>query len=301
MNGVRLVLALTLVTLPALALPLIRRGRHPGAWAVVTVFSIGAGFVILMAGMIHAALPLVFSLVGADGLAAACRRLGGHLFGASPVFGAGAGLLAFTVAVRAMIGVSASVQANARLRKGAVQGIPTAIAGHNAVLLPIRDRIAVAIPGPSPLVLLSQSLVEDLRMAELIVVVRHEVAHLRRHHQRFLLVGIGVGYGLWFIPWVPRAITALRLALERWADEESAISPSERKHVRSALHKLGTATSDPIHDRLKALDPLRPATTSSPLMGWSIAMSAVVPLGLALAATLVVHLTRVIQAAAIAG
>lgn len=301
MNGVRLVLALTLVTLPALALPLIRRGRRPGAWAVVTVFSIGAGFVILMAGMIHAALPLVFALVGADGLAAACRRLGGHLFGASPVFGAGAGLLALTMAVRAMIGVSASVQVNARLRKGAVQGIPTAIAGHKAVFLPIRERIAVAIPGPSPLVLLSQSLVEDLRKAELIAVVRHEMAHLRRHHQRFLLVGIGVGYGLWFIPWVPRAITALRLALERWADEDSATSPWERKHVRSALHKLGNATSDPIHDRLKALDPLRPPTMSSPMMGWSIAMSAVVPLGLALAATLVLHLTRVMQAAPIAG
>jgi hypothetical protein len=268
---------------------------------VVTVCSIGAGFVILVAGLIHAALPLVFSLVGADGLAAACRRLGGHLFGASPVFGAGAGLLALTVAVRAMIGVGASVQANARLREGAVQGIPTAVAGHNAVLLPMRDRIAVAIPGPSPLVLLSQSLVEDLRMAELIAVVRHEMAHLRRHHQRFLLVGIAVGYGLWFIPWVPRAITALRFALERWADEDSAISPSERKHVRSALHKLGTATSHPIHHRLQALDPLRPATTNSSMMGWSIAMSAVVPLGLALAATLVLHLTRVLQAAAITG
>lgn len=301
MNGIRLVLALTLLTLPALALPLIRRGRHPAAWAVVTVFSIGAGFVILVAGMIHAALPLVFSLVGADGLAAACRRLGGHLFGASPVFGAGAGLLALTVAVRAMIGVSASVQANARLREGAVQGIPTAVAGHNAVMLPMRDRIAMAIPGPSPLVLLSQSLVEDLRLAELSVVVRHEMAHLHRHHQRFLLVGIGVGYGLWFIPWVPRAITGLRFALERWADEESATSPSERKHVRSALHKLGVATSHPIHDRLKALDPFRPPTTTSPMMGWSIAISAVVPLGLALAATLVLHLTQVIQTAATAG
>ena len=301
MNGVRLVLALNLVTLPALALPLIRRARHPGAWAVVTVFSIGAGFVLFEAGLIHAALPLAFSLLGADELAAACRRLGGHLLGASPAFGAVAGFLALTVAVRTVIGVSASVRANARLREGAVHGIRTAVAGHSAVLLPMRDRIAVAIPGPAPFILVSKSLVADLRLVELIAVVRHEIAHLRRHHQRFLLVGTGVGHGLWFIPLVPRAITALRLALERWADEESADTASEREHVRSALHKLGASSSTLIEDRLNALDPPRGETKDSSAWGWSVAVSAIVPLGLALAATLLLHLTRVIQTAALAG
>lgn len=301
MNGVRLGLALMLVAFPALVLPVVRHARHPGAWAVVTVFTTGTGFVLLEAGLIHAALPLVFSLLGADELAAACRRLGGHLFEASPAFGAIAGLLASTVAVRTVIGINATVRANASLREGAVHGIQTAVAGHSAVLLPMRERIAVAIPGSSPCILLSESLVTDLRLVELIAVVRHEVAHLRRHHQRFLLVGTGVGYGLWFIPWVPRAMTALRLALERWADEESAASPSEREHVRSALHKLGTATSTLIDDRLRALDPPRADATDSRVWGWSVAVSAVVPLGLALAATLALHLTQVIQTAAVAG
>jgi len=300
-NGVRLGLSLMLIVFPALVLPMVRRTRHPGAWAVVTVFTIGTGFVLLEAGLIHAALPLVFSLLGADELAAACRRLGGHLFGASPAFGAVAGLLSSTVAVRTVIAINATVRANARLREGAVHGIQTAVAGHSAVLLPMRDRIAVAIPGSSPSILLSESLVTDLRFVELIAVVRHEMAHLRRHHQRFLLVGTGVGYGLWFIPWVPRAITALRLALERWADEESAAGPSERKHVQSALHKLGTAMSPLIHDRLRALDPPRAETTVAPVWGWSVSVSAIVPLGLALAATLVLHLTEVIQTAAVAG
>jgi hypothetical protein len=114
-------------------------------------------------------------------------------------------------------------------------------------------------------------------------------------------VGTGVGHGLWFIPSVPRAITALRLALERWADEESASTASEREHVRSALRKLGTAGSTLIEDRLNALTRPRAEIKDSPAWGWSVAVSAIVPLGLALAATLLFHLSQVIQTAALAG
>lgn len=293
MNGARLALSLLLIAFPALVVPVIRRARRPGAWAIVSAFSIGAGFVILETGLIHAALPVLFSLVGADGLAAACRRLGGHLFGASPALGIVAGLLASTVGVRAVIAVKATFRAYARLREGALHGIRSVVAGHEAVLAPMPGRFAMAIPGSSPYVLISQGLASDLPPGELTAVVRHEMAHLHRHHQRFLIIGTGVGYGLWFMPWVSRATSALRLALERWADEEAATRPSERVNVRSALLRLGHIDSMIVRGRLTALDRPRSEAAHPTVWGWSVVATGIAPLGIVMAATLIHHIALV--------
>jgi len=293
LNGARLGVSILLIGFPALVVPAIRLARRPGAWAVVSAISIGAGFVILETALIHAALPVLFSLVGADGLAAACRRLGGHLFGASPAFGAVAGLLASTAGVRTVIGVNATFRAYARLREGALHGIRSVVAGHEAVLAPMPGRFAMAIPGSSPYVLISQSLASDLPPGELTAIVRHEMAHLHRHHQRFLILGTGVGHGLWFMPWVSRATGALRLAVERWADEEAATSPSEREHVRSALLRLGHTDSMIVRGRLTALDRPRFEAAHSTLWGWSVVATGVAPLGIAMVATLIHHIALV--------
>jgi hypothetical protein len=261
---------------------------------VVSVFSLGTGFVLVEAGLIHSTLPHLFSVLGAESLAEACRHLGGHLFGGSSWFGLLAGFLTITVAVRTLSAVRHTTRAYSGLRRHGGDLTETRFAGENTVLAPISKRTAVAVPGRSPYVLLSLPLVADLHSDELAAVIRHEAAHLRNHHERFLLVGTVVGYSLWFVPWASRAAATLRLALERWADEEAASGPSQREQVRSALRKLG---SSPLtFDRLRALDGPQAVTPAPRAAGWSVA-SAIIPLGLALFVTLVLHLMQVFRMA----
>lgn len=296
MNGVRLVLSLLLVALPAMALPAVRRTRRPQAWAVVLALSLGAGFVLFEAALIHAGLPLGFTLLGLHELAAACRAMGGHLFGDPAPFSAVSGFLAAVIGTQGVRGATMTIRANSKLRRSAARGHPTPVAGQLAVFLPLRNRWAVAIPGGGPHIVLSSALVDTLERRELDAVVHHEMAHLEHHHVRFLLLGAAVTSGLWFLPWTRRAREALHLALERWADETaSARSREARAHVRSALNKLASlAPSRLAGDRVRALEA---NAIVSPEWGWPTVASATVPLAVALAVTLVIHLSQVIALA----
>lgn len=299
MNGVRLVLSLLLVALPAAALPAVRGTRRPRAWATVLAVSLGAGFVLVEASLIHASLPLIFETLGMPHLAEACRALGGHLFGGTPAFSAFAGMAALLIGANAIRGVVRSIRANSELRRGAASGVATAVGSQRAVFVPLGRRWAVAVPGGSPQVLLSPSLVGNLEQQELDAVVRHEMAHLQHHHVRFLLLGTAVNEGLRFLPWSRRAATSLRLALERWADESaSARSVDDRAQVRSALHKLASiAPSTLAGYRLTALEDDRAPASSHHEWGWPTAASAAIPLVLGLTLTLVFHLLQVIAVA----
>lgn len=298
MNGARLLLSLVLVALPAAALPAVRRTRRPREWALILTASLGAGFVLLEASLIHAALPLGFTILGLDRLAEICRAMGGHLFGAAPQFSAFAGLLAIMVGAQAVRGALLTVRANSELRQDAERETVTPIAGHPSVVLPLGNRWAVAIPGGNPQVVLSSTLVRTLERNELDAVMRHEMAHLEHHHVRFLLLGAAVNAGLWFLPWRQRANTSLRLVLERWADEASARSAEARANVRSAVDKLASLAPSALASyRITALEPFDADQPAGREWGWPTAASATVPLALALAVTLVLHLSRVMTMA----
>jgi hypothetical protein len=298
-NAARLGLSLLLVALPAAALPAVRRTKRPRAWTSVLAVSLGAGFVLVEISLIHAALPLVFTLLGLDHLAEACRALGGHLFGDPTPFGVFAGLLAMLIGVNAYRGVTRSIRANSQLRLGASHGEVTAVGGQRAVFVPMGQRWAIAVPGGTPPVLLSTSLAGKLEQKELLAVVSHEMAHLEHHHLRFLLLGMAVSEGLSFLPWSRRSMTSLRLALERWADESASARSSEaRAHVKSALRKLASMAPSALAGyRLTALEEDGLQTTGKHEWGWPTAASATVPLVLGLTVTLVLHLVKVTQMA----
>lgn len=302
MNAFRLVMSLLLVALPAAALPLVRKTRKPKWWAIVLTASLGAGFVLIEASLVHASLPAIFALMGMEELAAACRALGGHLFGATPLFAAIALVVAISSAIKAVLGGLDTLRIHASLRRGAARADRTAIGGHETALMPMSSRWALALPGRSPQILISDNLAATLQAPELSAVVRHEAAHLRHHHIRFLLLGTVVGSGLWFLPWIRRATRALTLTLERWADDEASAGSSERRdQVRSALRKLAQlAPSALASDRITALenDTDRQGVA---VLSWSAAASAVIPLALLLALTLIHHLMQVIEAASLAG
>lgn len=299
MNGARLVVSLLLVAVPALALPVVRKTGKPKQWAIVLTAALGTGFVLVEASLIHAALPAVFTLAGWTELAAACRALGGHLFGANPAFAIVALAAAASGLWLAVLSGLRTIRTNASLRQGVAHASRTAIGGHNATLVPLFNRWAMALPGPSPQILISDTLVAKLQAAELKAVVRHEAAHLRHHHLRFVLLGAVVGAGLWFLPWSRRATRVQMLALERWADEEaSSGSTEEREQVRSALRKLSQlAPSALAGDRITALDTTDPDHHGRADSNWWAAAWVVMPLALGLAVTLAYHLVQVVEVA----
>lgn len=302
MNATRLVTSLLLVALPAVVFPVVRRTGKPKWWAVFLATSLGAGFVLVEASLIHAALPAVFALLGLDQLAAACRVLGGHLFGATPAFAVIALVMAVLSGVKALSAARGTLQMHSSLRHGAAGANRTTIGGYETVLMPLRSQWAFALPGPSPQILISDTLASTLEAPELSALVRHEAAHLRHHHLRFLLLGRMVGSGLWFLPWARPATRSLMLALERWADDDASSASYEgREHVQSALRKLAQlAPSALAGDRIAALTG-RADQRAPAVLSWSVGMSAVVPVAIALAFTLVHHLLQVFEVASAAG
>lgn len=295
MNGARLILSLVLAAFPAAALTAVRRTRRPRTWAVVIAASLGASFVLFEISLIHASLPLIFGGIGLHALSEACRKLGGHLFGGTPIFGAVAGVSAVLIAVNAQRGLTRTLRATSKLRETLGYGSGGAVGGLKAVFLPMGRTWAVALPGASPQVVLSTSLRGKLETGELDAVARHEAAHLQHHHARFLLLGAAVTGGLRFLPWMRRAMTSLRLALERWADEvASEKSQTDRESVRSALRKLASMTPSAMAGyRLDALETVREGHTTHE-WGWSTAATAMVPLALGLTVSLVIHISQLV-------
>jgi beta-lactamase regulating signal transducer with metallopeptidase domain len=122
-------------------------------------------------------------------------------------------------------------------------------------------------------VILSSGLIEGLSEYELTMVVRHELAHLRRRHHRHLMVAAVVEATFGWLPLVSSSAQAMRLGVERWADEEAAgTDPRARRTLGSALVTAAGCRPQPgvagfgdvemAVERLKALETTPPAGLS---------------------------------------
>ncbi|QKG24429.1 M56 family metallopeptidase [Actinomadura verrucosospora] len=97
--------------------------------------------------------------------------------------------------------------------------------------------MAVAVPGRGGGVLVSRGLLRGLSAEELRVVFEHEGSHLRHRHHRYLAAG-AVAAAL--LP-LRRLDGALRLAVERWADEDAAEAVGDRALVARTIAKVALA------------------------------------------------------------
>jgi hypothetical protein len=98
--------------------------------------------------------------------------------------------------------------------------------------------IAVAVPGRRGGVLLSRGLLSSLDAAELHVVFQHETSHLRHRHHRYLAAGL---LGAAVLPPLRPLNERLRLATERWADEDAAEAVGDRALVARTIAKVALA------------------------------------------------------------
>ncbi|MFA1549818.1 M56 family metallopeptidase [Actinomadura chokoriensis] len=98
--------------------------------------------------------------------------------------------------------------------------------------------IAVAVPGRNGGVIVSRGLLHELTPEELQVVFEHEASHLRHRHHRYLAGG---ALAAAVLPPLRSLDGRLRLAVERWADEDAAEATGDRAFVARTLARVALA------------------------------------------------------------
>ena len=113
---------------------------------------------------------------------------------------------------------------------------------HVVVYVPAPAAVAYAVPGRRPQVVVSDGLASAIGPEALSFVIEHERAHLRRRHGRYLLLAALVEAVAAGVAPVARSALALRLAVERAADEEAAgADPRRRRRSAAVLRRLAGA------------------------------------------------------------
>lgn len=234
--------------------------------------AVGAVAVLLAAAVL--ASPAVLRAAGLPDVAQACRRLLGRLVPAWQVLGwpvAALSTASVTMGARAwwrVRGVYRSMRVEPWL------GRHQDYDGFDLVVLPTVAPLALSVAGPHGQILISEGLVASLGPDYLEAVLAHEAAHLRYGHQRYLAVAAVVDGAFGLCPLVRRSTAVLRLALERWADEEAAGAVGGgRVAVRRALLQMTVSSLDPelaafsatesIEERLAALETEPPRSALS--------------------------------------
>jgi Zn-dependent protease with chaperone function len=236
MSAVLVLAGLALMALPGVAAS---RGARlsPSEWGRLNFAALRLGLTAVHAGLFLMAAPTVLRAAGVHTAADACHRLFGPAVPGGAITGwtaAGAGvlLLATTRLVRRR-----SLREQRTARVEAWLGEHEQGDGTEIVFLPTDSLVAYATPGKPPQVVVSHGLVGSLSPAELDAVVHHELAHVRHRHDRYLVLAATVDATLGWLPGMRPSTGALRLGVERWADEASAERPGARDSVHNALLK----------------------------------------------------------------
>jgi beta-lactamase regulating signal transducer with metallopeptidase domain len=280
---------LGLLGLPAFARALGRR-LPPAEWAMACAGLLAAGAIVIQASLAIQAAPTVLRTVGLEGIADLCEHVAP---GGAPV-GIAAATAAGVIALLAGRSVLAVRRVHRLARVERELGWHRTLVGHHLVVLPSQKPVAFSTAGRPGQVVMSRGLIAALSGDELAAVFRHEVAHVRHRHQRYLLLARAIEGSLGLIPMVRRGVTALRCAVERWADEEAAgPRPTDRASVHAALLRVAElasmpddvaafTTPDTVAERLEAL-------RAAPTAGLALLRRTIVylPAGLLLLATAV--------------
>jgi Zn-dependent protease with chaperone function len=245
MSVVLLVTGLALLVLPGVGASL---GRHLQAreWRRLNRVAIRLGFVMVALGPLLAAVPLVLDVAGVDSVAEVCH----HLLGPAAPGGAIVGWASLTISGALLAVAGAAHRRSRRLQRAArIErwfGDHTRLSDATLVVLPTDSVVAYATPGSPAQVVVSRGLTKALGSDELDAVVRHELAHLRNRHDRDLVFAGVVDATLGWIPGLRASTAALRLSIERSADEEASDLPGAREATRRALLKITTTMLGPV-------------------------------------------------------
>ena len=278
--------------------PVVGRSARPSLWAKLIMVSLVSGSVLLFITFAHELLPAGLEVTGHDSVAAICLQIGGHFLAGLPAGGWLAGGVLGLILAGALRAVVVTRRRWRVLHVEPAIGVHLALAGGEMVVLPVSGHLALGVPGRPRQVILSQEVVDRLRPTQLEGLLRHETAHLDLAHHRFLIAGAAIEGAFGLLRPVRRGVDALRLSLERWADEvASGGSWQRREALRTAMLALAVgegkvrANTEMVLPRLRALTVTGP-TTAVDVSWWLTLGVAIAVTFAAVTGSLWVHLAR---------
>ncbi len=276
MSGDVLSEALIVATIGLVAMPLVaRRVRtafRPVELTRYNAVTMSSGVLLLFVALVVCAAPAIIAVGGGS-------MLDRHFFPGDTVVGWLSAATAAMLITTMVIGYRRVRRVEARLRIEPMIGEHFRLAGYDLVVLSTRQPLAYAIGGRRAQVVITQGLLVDLSVPELVSVVEHESAHISLHHRLHLtLIGMLEPAASWFLP-VRRLVEAFRFALEHAADSRT----SDRSATRRALLTVSGApavagvaafTAGNVIDRLDALvgEEVSPRASTRTLMYASAVM-----------------------------
>ena len=266
-------IALIIVGLALLTFPgWLDRGHRlgPAQLARIGRASLTLGFVGVIGGLVLWGVPAILHWADSLGIPGLCDAAVHRLpFGGLE--------LAVPMATIATVVISRAITAAGHARISAQRarvdpgfGRHLRMGDYDVVVIPSPKLVAVGVPGDEPQIVLSQGLVAELTSFELDAVIRHEVAHHRLRHRRYLVTAAVVDQVIGWLPPVRSSARSLRNAVEEWADLESTGASETRvATLRSALRRLAsrrTTTTEraSIERRIAILDSNRRAARPGP-------------------------------------
>lgn len=274
-------IALALLYLPLLAY---RLGRRLPArdWSRMATLSFVTGASALLLSLLFIAAPPVLRSLGAGEFVDLCDEVLGHLPHGTPLTGwiATSLLLASTV-----LGIHTKVKTRRALEELTVEpfiGVHVPTPEYDLVILNSKTRLAYSRQARRPQVVVTDGLIALLSGEEFQILLRHELAHLRFHHERDLQVVTILRLALKWLPGVSRSASVARLAMERLADEEAVRSrPLARKSLARALLVTASGSApdavlafnhvQALSERLSAMKSDTPPLTKSQSLGLRVA------------------------------
>ena len=237
MNVVALVAALVLFVLPK-ALTGSGLRMRPRDIAILCAVCVGGGAALTHLALASAGALAVVIAVAGDGTEMELRAVSAHV---APGGQAVRTTSLFLATLQLVLGLRTVMRIRSlRLRAavGADVGDRQTVDEVEVVVLSASDPVAVA--NSHGQIIVSDTLLEALDAHEAAVMVRHEAAHFRlRHHRLLALAAIAEAT-------MPRLLTRfavrmLRQSIERWADDEAAVTHADRATLRMAIRRVCAA------------------------------------------------------------
>lgn len=230
-----------------------RGGRHfrPRVWARLVLASLVGTAIYVWLALLLLSAPVLLGAVAGSSLEGICSRALYGLEPAGPALAWSATALVVVTAPIVALGLYRSHRRRAPLRVPPEIGTHVDRGDFDLVILPVTTPLAYSLGGRHPQVVVSEGLRARLEAGELAAVLAHEAVHVGSRHDRWLRWATVTTATLWFAPWVRRAADALRVALERWADEEAALVVG-RDTLRRAL--LSAADVGPLGPAIAGLN-----------------------------------------------
>ncbi|MHB8378310.1 MAG: M48 family metalloprotease [Acidimicrobiales bacterium] len=293
-----MIAALFVAGLSLLALPsLLRRcGRRvrPSWWARLCAVALLAGLVLVLGTAAFGSLPGLLWLVGLPKVARACEEMFGYSLSTGPYVS----FVTMGLSVSMLVLGGRSLR---RYRDVASRSWLEAVVGQRLessdpfeiVVLDSPLARALSVPGRAGRpgqIHLTTGLIAALSSDELDLVRAHEEAHLGLAHHRYLVLAVMVEGSTWFWPPARSSTKALRLSLERWADETAAGDDTRsRSRLASALFAVAAEAERPALAAFSALDGLieratamrEPTHVKMPALWWPVLLVPGVLLGVA--------------------